>query len=98
MGIGAIGNQHFGVIHHTVGNVGMQVQGGDHRNVRADNATHHFEKIAIGVGGLGSRHAAVGAEINAVHRPGVSEAAFHFGHRFVKKGLVAWPVRFRRRH
>ena len=49
MGVGAVGDQRRGVGRHAVGDVGVQVQGGDDRQVGPDPFADRFEQGALGI-------------------------------------------------
>ncbi len=64
--IGAVGDQRIGALQHALRDVGMQVQAGDDRHVRAHRRTQPGQQFAFAVVVLVGHHRAVQVQIDRV--------------------------------
>ncbi|MGY4596467.1 hypothetical protein ACVWXL_004213 [Bradyrhizobium sp. GM22.5] len=77
MGIGAVGDQRVRMLNHFGGDVGVEIEAGDQRNVLADDAAHARENLAFAVVEMFRDHRAVQIEIDGVDRAGGCNAIDH---------------------
>ncbi len=88
MRVGAIADKGIDQIDHAVRDVGVQVEGGDDRDLRPDDPAHQLEQRAFRVVVLGGQRRAMGAEIDAVERQRCGEPPLDGAEQFGEKTVL----------
>ena len=78
MGVGAIGDQHVGRLHHQRRDIAVQVDAGDERDVRPDRRPHAAQDLALPVIEVLAHHRAVQVQVDPVGRQRRADAFDQF--------------------
>ena len=93
--VGAISDEEIDALHHALGDVAVQVEGGGDGDIRSHRLAHHGEEGAVGIVILGGEAGAVGADVDAVQGLRRLQSRAPFPHQALEECVHHGAVRLR---
>ena len=91
VGVGLVGDQHIGGLHHRFRNIGVEIEGGHDRHIGAHRRAQAREHVAVRIGAAGGDHGAVVRDIDRIHRTGRPQASHDVADHLVEERLIHRP-------